>query len=385
MSKIKNGTIRTSISRSRPIRLGIVGFGEWGPNHVRIFSNLPNATVVGIADPKREELEKVRQRFKEVRTFQSHKELMATMPLDALVVASPASTHAEIVRDALEAHLHVLCEKPLCLNLEEGEKLIQLANAQSVVLMVGHVFLFNAGIIKLRKFIQERELGGIQYLTCQRTNLGPIRADASAIWDLASHDVSITNFLLDAQPIEVSAVGRAYLRHDIQDVAFVTLIYPDGVLAHLHVSWLDPMKVRKITVVGDRKMVTWNDLASFGPIRLFDKGVIKDRHYADFGQFQLLTREGDVMIPRVPMEEPLIVQDQHFLAAVRANSGCVSDGRFGLDVLKVLVAIDRSIAAGGACCPVNGIEGTVQGTLTGLWQGAVPPRDVDKILAEWER
>ena len=358
---------------SRPINLGIVGFGEWGPNHARSFSNLPHARLVGIADPSPERLEAARQRFREVRTFKSHKDLMKTVPLDAVVVATPASTHANIVRDALEAGLHVLCEKPLCLELEEAEGLIQLADAQSLILMVGHIFLFNAGILKLRRFIQERELGAIQYLNCQRTNLGPIRRDVSVIWDLASHDISITNFLLNTLPIQVSAVGHSYLRHGIQDVAFITLTYPDNVLAHVHVSWLDPMKVRKITVVGDRKMVTWNDLSSFGPIRLFDKGVIKERHYADFGQFQLLTRDGDVMIPRISMEEPLIVQSRHFLAALQRKEDCVTNGRFGLDVLKVMLAIDRSIAAGGACSPVSEFSESDQQKLAERWPRAALP------------
>lgn len=373
MSKTKNDNKRTSTARTRSVQLGVVGFGEWGPNHARIFSNLPHSKVVGIADPRPERLEAARQQFKETRTFKSHKDLMETMTLDALVVATPASTHAEIVREALEAGLHVLCEKPLCLRSDEGESLIRLADAHSLVLMIGHVFLFNAGIIKLRTFIQERELGAIQYLTCQRTNLGPIRRDVSAIWDLASHDVSITNFLLNALPIQISAVGHSYLRQGIQDVAFVTLTYPEGVLAHLHVSWLDPVKVRKITVVGDRKMVTWNDLSSFGPVRLFDKGVIKERHYADFGQFQLLTREGDVMIPRIAMEEPLVVQARHFLAALRTEEECISDGRFALDVLKVLMAIDRSITAGGAACLVSEIKDSPQGELTDLWQRTALP------------
>jgi predicted dehydrogenase len=335
------------------IRVGVVGFGEWGPNHARTFANLPEAKLVGVADSRPDRLQAARQRFKEVRTFKSHKELIETVRLDALVVATPAATHAEIVRDALKAGLHVLCEKPLCLQLQDGESLIRLADTQGRVLMVGHIFLFNAGIIKLRRFIQERELGSIRYLTCQRTNLGPIRRDVSVIWDLASHDISIANFLLNTLPIQVSAVGQSYLRESIQDVAFITLTYPNDVLVHIHVSWLDPMKVRKITVVGDRKMVTWDDLASFGPVRLFDKGVIKERHYTDFGQFQLLPRDGDVMIPRISMEEPLVVQSRHFLSALREKKESVTSGRFALDVLKVMMAIDRSIAAGGACCLVS--------------------------------
>jgi predicted dehydrogenase len=341
------------MSRPKQIRIGVVGFGEWGPNHVRNFSNLPDTKVMGIAEPRPERVKAARQQFKGTQTFQNHKELMEAIPLDALVVATPTSSHASIVRDALNAGLHVLCEKPLCLRVDEAKGLIQLAQEKGLILMVGHVFLFNLGILKLRQLVQERELGTIHYLACRRTNLGPIRDDVNAIWDLASHDVSIINYLLNALPCQVSAVGQAYLRQGLQDVAFVTLTYPDGVLAHLHVSWLDPVKVREITAAGDRKMAIWDDLSSFGPIRIYDKGVIKERHYADFGQFQLLTREGDLTIPRITMEEPLLVQARHFLSALKGEVECISDGRFALDVLKVLVAIDRSLAAGGAPTPVE--------------------------------
>ncbi|MFQ5658427.1 MAG: Gfo/Idh/MocA family protein [Candidatus Methylomirabilales bacterium] len=336
------------MGRSRQIRIGVVGFGEWGPNHVRNFSNVSEVKVMGIAEPRAERRQAARQQFKAIRTFENHRELMEAVPLDALVVATPTSTHAQIVRDALEHGLHVLCEKPLCAQVEEGEGLIRLGEEKGLLLMVGHVFLFNAGIVRLRKLLQERELGAVHYLACRRTNLGPIRHDVNAVWDLASHDVSILNYLLNAVPLQVSAVGQPYLRQGLQDVAFITLIYPDGILAHLHVSWLDPVKVREITAVGDRKMATWNDLVPFGPIRIYDKSIIKERHYADFGQFQLLTREGDVTIPRIPMEEPLRVQTCHFLAALKGTEKCLSDGRFALDVVRILSAIDRSMAGGGA-------------------------------------
>jgi len=335
------------MTKSKQVRIGVVGFGEWGPNHVRNLARLPNTKVMGVADPRMERLQAARQQFKGIHTFRTHKELLDAVPIDALIVATPTSTHAEIVRTALEANIHVLCEKPLCLDLQEGRDLVQLARSKLLVLMVGHVFLFNAGILKLHQLIQDKEVGTVLYLTCRRTNLGPIREDVNAVWDLASHDVAIANYLLGGLPREVSAVGQAYLRQNLQDVAFVTLTYPKDVLVHFHVSWLDPVKVREITVVGDRKMVTWNDLSPLEPVRIHDKGVIRERHYTDFSQFQLLTREGDATIPRIRIEEPLLVQDRYFVAALKGQGKCLSDGVFALDVMKVLVAIDRSIAAGG--------------------------------------
>jgi len=345
------------MAKSKQVRIGVVGFGEWGPNHVRNFSRLPNARVLGIADRRSERLRAARQQFKGIHTFGSHKELLDSVPIDALVVATPTSTHVEVVRTALERGIHVLCEKPLCPDVQQGRELVRLADSKGVVLMVGHVFLFNPGILKLRQLIREKEVGTVHYLACRRTNLGPIREDVNAAWDLASHDVSIANYLLDALPEKVSAIGHGYLRREVQDVTFATLTYPDNVLVHLHVSWLNPVKVREITAVGDRKMVTWNDLASGEPIRIYDKGVIKERHYTDFCQFQVLTREGDATIPRVSPDEPLLVQDRAFLSAVNGATPCLSDGQFALNVMKVLVAIDRSMAMGGNSVPVERADG----------------------------
>ena len=342
-----------SSKRSDVVRIGVVGYGEWGPNHVRNFQSLPGAHVAGVADARPERLQKACDQYPGIRTFSDHRELIAATELDALVVATPTSSHAAVVRDGLDAGLHVLCEKPLCTTVPDAQELTARAAAAGRLLMVGHVFLFNAGVLRLRQLMKDNALGTVRYLSCRRTNLGPIRNDVSAVWDLASHDVAIMNFLLDAMPIEVSAVGQSYLRPPIHDVAFITLKYPSAVLAHLHVSWLDPVKVREITAVGDAKMAVWDDLASVGPIRIFDKGVVKSRTYSDFGEFQLLTREGDVTIPRVVMEEPLRAQARHFLAAVSGSDDGLSDARFGLGVVTVLAAIDASMAGGGAAVRVD--------------------------------
>ncbi|MHC4607387.1 MAG: Gfo/Idh/MocA family protein [Planctomycetota bacterium] len=336
------------MGRSEPVRVGVVGYGAWGPNHVRNFSSIPGATVAAVCDRKPERLKASLRRFKDVAAFSSLSEALDKASLDAVVVATPTASHAAVVREALERGLHVLCEKPLCLKSGEAGELSRLAAEKNLLLMVGHVFLFNQGIVKLRQLVQERDLGAVQYLTCRRTNLGPIREDVNAVWDLASHDVSIANFLLGAVPGQVSAVGQSYLREQIKDIAFATLTYPHGVLVHIHVSWLDPVKIRDITIVGDRKMATWDDLGSLGPVRLYDKSVVKERQYDDFGQFQLLTREGDVMIPRVRLEEPLLAQARHFLAAMAGKEKCISDGAFAAGVVRVLEAIDRSMAENGA-------------------------------------
>ena len=333
--------------------MGVIGFGEWGPNHVRNFSSLPGVKVVGVADARQERLQAAAQQFEGLHTCSSHRELIDTFELQAVVIATPTSTHAPIIRDALDAGLHVLCEKPVCSTVEDARDIAARADESGRVVMVGHVFLFNSGIRKLRNLIETNELGTVRYLTARRTNLGPIRDDVNAAWDLASHDISIMNFLLNAHPAQVSAVGQGYLDRPLQDVAFLTLTYPDGILANVHVSWLDPVKVREITAVGTAKMVVWNDLSSLGPIQIFDKGVVRGRRYSDFGDFQLLARQGDVTIPHVPMEEPLRAQARQFVSDLSSGSCSISDARFGLGVVKVLTAADESMAQGGRPVPVE--------------------------------
>ena len=328
--------------------MGVIGFGEWGPNHVRNFSSLPGVKVVGVADARPERLQAASQQFEGIAVCPTHRELIDSLDLNAVVVATPTSTHAPIIRDALDARLHVLCEKPVCSAVDDARDVAARAEKSGLVVMIGHVFLFNSGIRKLRELIENSDLGTVRYLTARRTNLGPIRDDVNAAWDLASHDISIMNFLLNAQPVRVSAVGQGYLDRPLQDVAFLTLTYPDGVLANVHVSWLDPVKVREITAVGTTKMVVWNDLSSMGPICVFDKGVVRGRRYSDFGDFQLLARQGDVTIPHVQMEEPLRAQARHFINALTTGSSGISDAKFGLNVVKVLAAADESMALGGA-------------------------------------
>ncbi|MCX6550710.1 MAG: Gfo/Idh/MocA family oxidoreductase, partial [Acidobacteria bacterium] len=211
-------------------------------------------------------------------------------------------------------------------------------------------FMFNPGILRLKELIRNGELGErLYYLFARRTNLGPIRSDVNAVLDLASHDVSIYNFLLDAMPSEVSAIGKCFLQPGVQDVSVITLQYPGDVIAPIHVRWLDPKKVREITVVGDRRMAIWDDLAALGPIMVFDKGVTKQpREYADFGEFQLLAREGDVTVPKVPPEEPLKAQARSFIEALGDPTKLRSDGKVGAEVVRVLAAINESIAHNGA-------------------------------------
>lgn len=338
----------TTLPKSQNVQIGVIGCGHWGPNHIRVFSSLPGSTVAVVADPDANRLESVGQLYPQVRLLNDYHELLERDPSDVIVVATPTRTHYKIAKEALQRGKHVLVEKPLCQTVAEGEELVRLARERGVVLMVGQVFLFHNGILKLKEFLEFGDLGKIYYIGSTRTNLGPIRQDVNAVYDLASHDIAIFNFLLGSRPHEVSAVGEAFLQKGIEDIAFISLRYPNDVLARVHASWLDPRKVREITLVGDKKMVIWDDLATLGTVQVYDKGVIREAYYEDYGHFQLLAREGDITIPRIKFEEPLKNQARYFLSAIQKGKADVSDGLSGLDVVRTLEAIQQSLKERGA-------------------------------------
>lgn len=328
----------------------MLGCGHWGPNHVRVFSQLKDSVVTAFADPDPKRLAAISAQFPDATPFADYKELLANANVDAVAICVPTRLHFEVAKRALEAGKHVLCEKPLTADVAEAQELDRIATERGLILMTGHVFLFNPGILKVRQLLTAGDPGRVYYLRALRTNLGPIRRDVNAVYDLASHDIAIFNFLLDAEPVTVSAVGAAFLQEGIEDVAFVTMKYPNGVVANIQVSWLDPKKLREIVVVGDKKMVVWDELAPAGPVSIYDKTVVK-QDYDTFGTFQLLAKEGDLTIPRVAPQEPLKVQNQRFLDCIRAGKIDFSDGRFSIGVVKVLAAIEKSLKGGGA--PVN--------------------------------
>ena len=338
----------------KAIALGVIGCGHWGPNHIRNFSLLEGSSVTACADTDAGRLGAIARLFPGVRAFNDHRQVLGDSSIDAVVVATPTATHFEIASAALRAGKHVLVEKPLALKVDECRKLRDLARRQRRVLMVGHTFLFNAGIHKLKRCIVDGEIGRVYYLHATRTNLGPIREDVGVVWDLASHDVAIFNYLLDAEPLEVSARAERFLRKNIEDVAFISLSYPGKILANIHVSWLDPKKIREIVITGSKKMLSWDDLATPGPVMLYDKGVFafhrgayKEPYYHGYGDFHLLTKEGDVTIPHLKLEEPLRAEARHFLGCIRGSANDLSGADVGLSVVKVLTAVQRSIAEGG--------------------------------------
>ncbi len=333
-----------------PIPIAIIGCGQWGMNHVRNFSAADQARVTWCCDASPERLAAIRRQYPNVRTTHELSDVLNDSEVQAVVVATPTGTHFSVVKAALERGKHVLCEKPLTTRSAECETLIRLAAEQKRLLMVGHVFLFNAAVRKLREYLQEGKLGRLYYLSARRTNLGPIRSDADSLWDLASHDISIFDYLLDgAAPVRVSAFGGAFLNAKRADVAFVSMEYPNNIVANIQVSWLDPQKRREITVVGAQKMAIFNDMSMDAPLWLYDKGAeLKHEPYESFERFRVLSWDRDATVPKIPPVEPLGSETRHFLECIAEGKRPLTDGENGLRVIRVLEAASRSMEQGGA-------------------------------------
>lgn len=330
------------------INIGVVGCGHWGPNYVRVFDELPDSKVIQVCDQDSKRLDYIKQRFPLVHVSTSLDEILKNTQLDAVVIATPTASHYELARKCLLNSKHVLVEKPLALIVKEGEELVALAKEKARVLMVGHTFLYNLAIRKMKEYIERQDFGQVYYLHAIRTHLGLIRSDVNAIWDLAPHDVSIFSYLLKSQPVKVSAVGGKFLQNNKEDVGFITLTYPSGCIGNIHVSWIDSNKMREIVVVGSRKRIVFDDLNNLEKIRVYEKGASVERAYEGFGEFQLLLRDGDIISPKLEFHEPLRLQCQHFLDCVRNGMPPLTDGQEGLGVVRVMSAIQLSMGNNGA-------------------------------------
>lgn len=331
------------------ISLGIIGCGQWGMNHVRIFSSIPEARVARCCDVRAERLAEVQQRYPTVHVSRQVDAVLSDPAISAVIIASPTETHYAVTKAALEQGKDVLCEKPLTTSAAQCEELIRLAEHHHRILMVGHVFVFNPAVRKLAEYVSSGALGRLYYLSARRTNLGPIRTDVDAVWDLVSHDLSIFDYLLGGKlPVRVSASGGAFLDAARADVAFISLEYPAHVVAHAHVSWLDPQKRRELTVVGSEKMAIFNDVALEAPLWLYDKGVAAaPPSYATYEQFRALPWERDSIVPHIPRAEPLLNEARHFLQCLEQRQPPQTDGHNALRVLRILESVSRSMAQDG--------------------------------------
>lgn len=332
----------------KKINIGVIGCGYWGPNHIRIFSYLQQSNVTMACDIDNHKLNRIRGIFPHITLTTNYLDIINNSDIDAVIISTPTITHYEIAKKCLESGKHVLCEKPLSVLYAESTELVSLAKKVEKILLLGQIFLFHKGIQELYRLIHDGVLGKLYYCRAVRTNLGPIRKDVNVVYDLASHDISIFNYLLNSQPIEVSATGKSYLSKNIQDVANISMNYENDISVNIHVSWLAPKKVREITLVGEKNMVLWNDLSDIGQVLIYNSKVISDQNYGSFGEFQLLAKESDIIIPKITMEEPLNIQGQYFLNSIINDSrSIISDGESGANVVRVIDGINKSIESSG--------------------------------------
>jgi len=331
------------------VRVGLIGCGAWGKNLLRNFANLPGCTLLTCCDESAKQVEKISPGYPGIKFTQDPREIIENPNLDAVVIVTPPASHFQLCKAAIMADKDVFVEKPLVLNTREGEELVELAEEKKKILMVGHIMEYHAATLKLKEYIDKGELGRVYYLYSSRVNLGKVRDMENALWSFAPHDISMILFLLGKEPVSVTATGQCYLQKDkeIEDVVFMNMRFDDGTMAHVHVSWLDPHKERRLTVVGDKKMAVFDDARSAEKIWIYDKGVQTKQDYSTYGEY-LSLRFGDVVIPNIPATEPLRTECEHFIECVKSRKRPRSDGRDGLRVSKVLDAAQRSLKTGGS-------------------------------------
>jgi predicted dehydrogenase len=325
-----------------------VGLGYWGPNLARNFDRLPDAELAWLCDESGDVLERLGRAFPSARPTASLADLLSDESLDAVALATPVSTHAELARRVLEAGKHCFVEKPLGQSVEEAERVVVAASAAGRVLMVGHLLEYHPGVERMNELIEAGELGEVRYIYSNRLNLGQLRRDENALWSLGAHDVSVILRLAAEEPYECRAVGESYVNQGVEDVVFCYLRFPSGLAAHMHLSWLDPHKERRFTVVGSKRMATFDDMELERKLSVYDKGF--DEDYSSYGEY--IARSGDIFSPHVPNEEPLRIECRHFLECVRGGVNPRSGGGSGLRVVRVLEALERSLRESSRAAPV---------------------------------
>jgi predicted dehydrogenase len=332
----------------KSLNIGLIGAGYWGRNYIKLIKSSPNSVFSWCSDFEEKNLSAAKSDCPELRLTKNYEEMLDDADLDAVVVATPAASHYTIAKAALQAGKHVLVEKPLAFTSTECKELIDIAGQNKLTLAVGHTFVYNPAVIALKRFISEGQIGQPYYIYSTRVNLGIIREDLNAMWNLAPHDVSILIYLLETMPLSVIAIGNSYIQNNIEDIIFINLQFPNNISAQIHVSWLDPAKIRKLTVVGSKKMIVFDDVDNEAKLKIYDKGVSRIPLENAFGEYQLKLRAGDILIPKIDMTEPLKNEYLNFIQSIIEGTEPVASGKSGLDVVRVLEAAQKSLKNNGA-------------------------------------
>jgi predicted dehydrogenase len=329
------------------IKIGVIGCGYWGPKLARNFNDLPNADLAMISDLREDRLAEIKTLYPSTVVTRNYKDLLQS-DIDAIVIATPVNTHYPLAKEALLSGKHVLVEKPIASHSDHAKDLIEIANAHHLVLMVGHTFEYNPAVEAVRSIIQSGELGKVYYLNSLRVNLGLLQPDINVMWDLAPHDISIIRFILGEDPIKVSARGAVFINkiQNLHEVAYINMHFPNGVMANLQLSWLDPVKQRTLTVVGSKKMLVYDDIAE-NKVVIFDKGVEVPPYSITEEEFRASYRHGEEMAYPFTWQEPLRAECDHFIQCIQTGATPRSDGVDGLKVLKILETAQRSLFNGG--------------------------------------
>ena len=331
------------------VGVATIGAGAWGKNHIRVFSELPGTRLKYVCDSDTSKLSSLQKVYPQVKMVEHVKPILEDPDVQGVVIASSAVSHYALAREVLMADKDVLVEKPMALNARDAEEIVEIAQKRRRILMVGHLLLYHPVVDRLKEMITKGELGDIYYLYTQRVNLGVIRQDENALLSFAPHDLSVILHLIEEPPVTVSAHGESYIQKGIEDVVFVSLRFADGKMANIHLSWLDPHKMRKITIVGSKKMAVFDDMEVSEKLKVYDKGV-RTPSYNTYGEY-LTLRFGDITIPNIKMVEPLRVEAEHFIQCIESRQEPKTSGQAGLQVVKILVAAQTSLAREGI--PVN--------------------------------
>jgi predicted dehydrogenase len=331
------------------ITIAVVGAGAWGKNHIRVFSELPNVRLKYVCDSDPSKLAFVKKTYPQSQTVENLKPILQDPEVRGVVVASSAISHYSLSKEILSAGKDVLVEKPMALNEKDAEEMLEIAEKKDRILMVGHLLIYHSVVDRLKEMICSGELGKIHYIYTQRVNLGVIRQDENALLSFAPHDLSVILHLIEEKPVVVSAHGESYIQKGIEDVVFLSLQFSDGKMANVHLSWLDPHKLRKITIVGSKKMAVFDDMEVSEKLKIYDKGV-RSPSYDTYGEY-LSLRFGDITIPNVKMVEPLRAEAEHFIHCIESRGGPKTGGQGGLEVVRILIAAQESLKKKGV--PVN--------------------------------
>ena len=329
---------------TKTIRVGVIGAGYWGPNIVRNLHEAPGAEAVAVADLSEERLDAIRKRFPAVRVTTDYKELLSDSTIDAICVVTPVNTHRKLAEEAFAAGKHVFVEKPLAKTVSDAEAIVRAGERAGKTLMVGHTFVYNPAVAVVKDILNSGGIGEVHYLDSQRVNLGLHQFDINVLWDLGPHDVSIALYWLGEEPEWVQCSGACFVQPNIEDVVFLMIGFPSGAIAHAHLSWLAPSKLRTTIVIGSKKMVVYDDNQAVEKVKIYDQGVDK----LESDELRRSYRAGDIHSPRVPMTEALQIEMRHFIECVRDGKKPISDGEAGLMVVRVLELAMRSLRSGGA-------------------------------------